>query len=153
MQTAGIDGFKLFISDTGSAEPVVRAEKLGPTTWYEFTVAALNYNGAGPPGAPSEPVLTAAHGAGGVAGVRRRRTAQTGATALKGERDALDAASAKEAALKRELEASAASVEQWASNFEVRLGRPPTADDRANASALRHEARHARELRHAAALA
>ena len=59
MQTAGIDGFKLVISDTASAEPAARAEGLGPTTWYEFQVAALNYNGAGPPGPPGEPILTA----------------------------------------------------------------------------------------------
>ena len=53
-QTGGMDGFKVLLDDTGGSAPEVRVTRLEPTTWYEFEVAAINYNGLGPPSPPSE---------------------------------------------------------------------------------------------------
>ena len=106
--------------------------------------AALNFNGTGPRSEASGPVLTRSNG---VRGGRRRRTVQTGAAALQPERDALEAATAREAELVGSIEAAVGAMGAWARDFGVRMGRRPTDDDKLRSAAWRGDLRALRLLK------
>ena len=156
-QQGGSDGFREILPHSHDAEPRCRLELL-PTTWYEFRVAAINVNGVGPPSAASEPTLTrgsedALGGGGGGGRKGRRRTVQQGGAVTRAQRDALDAAKARETKFAEQLESSKASLRAWERDFIARCGRTPTDDDRAASRVLQEEERTLTRLTHEHALA
>ena len=72
-QVSGDGGWKEWISHTRDVHPVATVTKLAPTSWYEFRVAAINVNGAGPWSEASEPILTLASHVGNHGKVQRQR--------------------------------------------------------------------------------
>ena len=80
-------------------------------------------------------------GGGGGGRKGRRRTVQQGGAVTRAQRDALDAAKARETKFAEQLESSKASLRAWERDFIARRGRTPTDDDRAASRVLQEEER------------